>query len=86
MEVDISPLGPADSTTDNVFSFNSDTEEDEAGVNAAVMECRRLFKVHVTTCYSLRNMHMLYIEIFKFTKKMDFAQNIDCGYSLEPPW
>ena len=48
----------------------------------------------ITHCIAqYENMHMHYIEIFKVVKNDNFqkkkcvifTQNIDCGYSLEPP-
>ena len=34
------PIGPADSLTDNVYSFDSDTEKVE--VDPEIIECRKL--------------------------------------------
>ena len=43
--VSIYTVGPADSTTDNVYSFDSDTEEEEVEVDPEIVKCRKLFKV-----------------------------------------
>ena len=38
-------IGPADSLTDNVYSFDSGTEEEEGEVDPEIVECRKLLKV-----------------------------------------
>ena len=42
----------------------------------------------VSSYFHYRNMPMQYADIFKDIKNeifLNFAQNIDCGYTLEPP-
>ena len=56
----------------------------------------KVLVVHVHVNLHYENMPMQYIEIFKIVKNENFqrknfdivlifAQNIDCGYTLEPP-
>ena len=60
------------------------------------ISCRVLHKPAFTVTVHYENMPMQYAEIFKDVKKQNFqlkfldiflifAQNIDCGYTLEPP-